>query len=90
MDSFELSHSGVSETGVSKTPTNTIIINVLNNIVGLMPRTTTTTVSQNSEGQYQVTIPKSVGDYHDLAGKKLEWKRGPAKDKILVVIQDDE
>jgi hypothetical protein len=55
-----------------------------------MPRTTTTTVSQNSEGQYQVTIPKSVGDYHDLAGKKLEWKRGPAKDKILVVIQDDE
>jgi hypothetical protein len=55
-----------------------------------MPRTTTTTVSQNREGQYQVTIPKSVGDYHDLAGKKLEWKRGPAKDKILVVIQDDE
>lgn len=55
-----------------------------------MPKTTTTTVSQNSEGQYQVTIPKSVGDYHDLAAKRVEWKRGPAKDKILVVIQDNE
>jgi len=59
-------------------------------LLGLMPKTTTTTVSQNSEVQYQVTIPKSVGDYHDLAGKQVEWKRGPAKNKILVVIEDND
>lgn len=54
-----------------------------------MPKTTSTTVSQNSEGQYQVTIPKHLGDYHDLAGKKLEWRQGSATNKMEVVIVDE-
>jgi len=39
-----------------------------------MPKTTTTTVNRNSEGQYQVTIPKALADARDLDGKKVEWK----------------
>jgi len=38
-----------------------------------MPETTKTTVNQNSEGQYQVTIPKALGDSMDLADEKVEW-----------------
>jgi len=38
-----------------------------------MPKKTTTRVSQNSNGQYQVTIPKAMGDALDLAGKEVEW-----------------
>ncbi len=39
-----------------------------------MPKTTKTTVNRNSEGQYQTTIPKALGDAMDLDGKKIEWK----------------
>jgi len=39
-----------------------------------MPKTTKTTVNQNDEGQYQVTVPKALGDALDLAGQKVEWK----------------
>jgi len=39
-----------------------------------MPKTTTTTVNRNSEGQYQVTIPKALGDALELGGKQVEWK----------------
>ena len=38
-----------------------------------MPKRTTTTVSQNSNGQYQVTIPKAMGDALDLGGEEVEW-----------------
>jgi len=38
-----------------------------------MPKKTTTTVSQNSNGQYQVTIPKAMGDALDLAGEEVDW-----------------
>lgn len=38
-----------------------------------MPNQTTTTVSQNSNGQYQVTIPKAMGDALDLAGENVAW-----------------
>jgi len=38
-----------------------------------MPKRTTTTVSQNDNGQYQVTIPKAMGDALDLAGEEVEW-----------------
>lgn len=38
-----------------------------------MPETTKTTVSQNTQGQYQVTIPKAMGDALELAGEKVEW-----------------
>lgn len=39
-----------------------------------MPKTTKTTVSKNKEGQYQVTIPKALGDAMNLEGSKVEWK----------------
>ncbi len=38
-----------------------------------MPKTTTTTVTQNSEGQYQVTVPKALADAMDIAEEKVEW-----------------
>lgn len=38
-----------------------------------MPKTTTTTVTQNENGQYQVTVPKGLGDAMQLAGAKVEW-----------------
>lgn len=38
-----------------------------------MPKRTTTKVSQNSNGQYQVTIPKAMGDALELAGHDVEW-----------------
>lgn len=38
-----------------------------------MPKKTTTRVSQNSNGQYQVTIPKAMGDALDLDGEAVEW-----------------
>ena len=38
-----------------------------------MPKKTTTTVSQNSNGQYQVTIPKAMGDALELAGEDVKW-----------------
>ncbi|AXR80696.1 hypothetical protein [Natrarchaeobaculum sulfurireducens] len=55
-----------------------------------MPKTTKTTVTRNSEGQYQVTIPKALAEYHELEGKKLEWRQGSAKDKMEVIIVNDE
>jgi len=39
-----------------------------------MPETTTTTVNQGENGQYQTTIPKALGDALDLDGKKVTWK----------------
>lgn len=38
-----------------------------------MPKTTTTTVSQNANGQYQVTIPKALADALQLDGEAVEW-----------------
>lgn len=38
-----------------------------------MPETTTTTVTQNEAGQYQVTVPKSLGDAFELKGRQVEW-----------------
>lgn len=38
-----------------------------------MPKTTRTTVSQNQNGQYQVTIPKALADALDLDGSCVEW-----------------
>lgn len=38
-----------------------------------MPKRTTTKVSQNSNGQYQVTIPKAMGDALNLDGEKVAW-----------------
>jgi hypothetical protein len=38
-----------------------------------MPKTTKTTVSQNQNGQYQVTVPKALADALDLDGAQVEW-----------------
>lgn len=54
-----------------------------------MPETRTTTVNQNSEGQYQVTVPRGLGDFFDLDGKKLEWKAGSASNKMELIIHDE-
>jgi antitoxin component of MazEF toxin-antitoxin module len=38
-----------------------------------MPETTTTTVNQNENGQYQTTIPKALADALNLDGEKVTW-----------------
>lgn len=55
-----------------------------------MPETRTTTVSQNKEGQYQVTVPRDLGHFFDLEGKKLEWRSGSAANKMEVTVHDDD
>lgn len=37
-----------------------------------MPKTTTVTVQQDSNGYYNVRIPKAIGDAMELAGEKVE------------------
>lgn len=50
-----------------------------------------TTVYRTADGQYKVTIPRSVGEYHDLDGKQLKWKRGSARNKMeVVIVEGDE
>jgi hypothetical protein len=39
-----------------------------------MPKTTTTTVQQDSDGYYSVRIPKALGDALGLAGVRVEWE----------------
>jgi len=53
-----------------------------------MPETTTTTVNQNENGQYQVTIPKSLGDAYNLKGRQVEWGVLSAS-KLEVKIADE-
>lgn len=38
-----------------------------------MPKTTTTTVNQGENGQYQTTIPKALADALDLDGERVTW-----------------
>lgn len=33
-----------------------------------------TRVSQGSNGQYKVTVPKGIAEAMDLDGKRLDWK----------------
>jgi len=54
-----------------------------------MPETRKTTVSQSSNGQYKVTVPRDLGEFFDLEGKKLEWKSGSASNKMEIVIHDE-
>jgi len=54
-----------------------------------MPKTTKTTVNQNSEGQYQVTIPKAIGDAMGLADEKVEWTQKSGK-ALRMEVADDE
>ena len=42
-------------------------------LLAIVPKTTTTTVTQNENGQYQVTIPKAMGDALELAGAPVKW-----------------
>ena len=53
-----------------------------------MPKTTTTTVNQGENGQYQTTIPKALGVAFDLDGKKLTW-RVETGDALRVDIEDE-
>ena len=54
-----------------------------------MPKTTKTTVNQNSEGQYQVTIPKAIGDAMGLADTKVEWSQASAEALRMEVAADE-
>lgn len=36
-----------------------------------MPKTR---ISQGSNGQYKVTVPKGIADAMDLDGKRIDWK----------------
>jgi hypothetical protein len=60
--------------GIRKTVKNNRINIVSNSVDCPMPKTTKTTVTQNSEGQYQTTIPKALGDAMNLEGEKVEWE----------------
>ncbi|WP_176697314.1 hypothetical protein [Halorubrum sp. SD626R] len=53
-----------------------------------MPKTTTTTVTRNAEGQYQVTIPKALADAMDLADEKVEWDVISSR-KLEIAVKDD-
>lgn len=53
-----------------------------------MPKTTKTTVSQNDNSQYQVTIPKALGDAYDLAGAEVEWS-AESGDRLSLTKTDD-
>jgi hypothetical protein len=54
-----------------------------------MPKKTKTTINQNSEGQYQTTIPKPLGDSMDLEGKKVEWDVVSSNSLKFRVVDDD-
>lgn len=54
-----------------------------------MPKTTKTTVSQNERGQYQVTIPKHLGDALELEGKQLSWTIGTSTSRLEAEIHDE-
>lgn len=41
---------------------------------GPMPKTNTTTVTQDDEGYYRVRIPKALGDALGLAGEQVTWE----------------
>lgn len=47
-----------------------------------------TSVNLGENGQYKTTVPKDIGDMFELDGKKFEWKRGSARDKLELVIVD--
>lgn len=83
---------GVSGAGIPETETYLIRTNIQINIVGrylrTMPKTTTTTVTRNSEGQYQVTIPKALADAMDLADEKVEWDV-VSSEKLQMAVKDD-
>lgn len=53
-----------------------------------MPETTRTTVSQNKNGQYQVTIPKALADAIGLAGEKVEWEIESSRKLSLERVDD--
>jgi hypothetical protein len=38
-----------------------------------MPKTNTTTVTQDDDGYYRVRVPKALGDAMDLADEQVEW-----------------
>ena len=54
-----------------------------------MPKTTTTTVSKNESGQYQVTIPKALGDAMDLASAKVDWSVESSQTLEMRVVDDE-
>lgn len=53
-----------------------------------MPKTSKTTVSQNDNGQYQVTIPKHLGDALELDGKKVSWTIGSSTSRLEAEIHE--
>jgi hypothetical protein len=66
--------STVPETGDLERITTQLFVAVGLTMLVEMPETTTTTVNQGENGQYQTTIPKALGDALDLDGKKVTWK----------------
>ncbi len=50
---------------------------------------TQTSVNLGKNNQYKTTIPKDIGDMFELDGKKLEWRRGSARNKLEVEIVDE-
>ena len=38
-----------------------------------MPKTDTVTVSLNTNGQYQVTLPRHIAGSYELAGESIGW-----------------
>lgn len=45
-----------------------------------------TTVSKGQNGQYKTTIPKGLGDGHDLDGAKVEWEV-KSRNRIEMVVK---
>jgi len=49
-----------------------------------------TRISQGSNGQYKVTIPKALGDGFDLDGEKVEWKPKSGSSILMRVVGEDD
>lgn len=50
-----------------------------------MPKTR---VSQGTNGQYKVTVPKGIAEAMDLDGKRLDWKI-KSGNTLEVTVDDD-
>lgn len=48
-----------------------------------------TRISQGSNGQYKVTIPKALGDGFDLDGVRVEWKPQSGSSILMKVVDDE-
>lgn len=55
-----------------------------------MPKTNTTTVTQDDDGYYRVRVPKAIGDAMGWAGQEVEWDINSGSSVILREAENDD